>query len=92
MGKASVRPLPHIRKPVAQALPAILLSAIVLFMRKLGNRGDDDGGDVGLGGVEFAVAFGGRADGGKFIVTESVGEATEPPAGNGHVGGGERQG
>lgn len=55
------------------------------------NRRDDDGGDVGFGGGEFAVAFGGRADGGEFVVAQGVGEAPKPPAGKGHGGGGERQ-
>ena len=44
------------------------------------NWSDDDGCDAGLGGVEFAGAFGQRADGGEFIVAQSVGEATKSPA------------
>lgn len=53
------------------------------------DRLDFDGGDKRLVAVEVAVAFGEGADGGEFILTQIIGNATEPPPQNDHVGGGE---
>lgn len=53
------------------------------------DRLDFDGGDKRLVAVEVAVAFGEGADGGEFIFTQIIGNATEPPPQNDHVGGGE---
>ena len=53
------------------------------------DRLDFDGGDKRLVAVEVAVAFGEGADGGEFIFTQIIGNATEPPPQDDHIGGGE---
>ena len=49
------------------------------------------GGDERLVTVELGVAFWQDVDRGEVVFAQAVGEATEPPAQNHHVSGGERE-
>ena len=53
------------------------------------DRGDNDGGDVRSGSVEIGIAFGQDVDRGKVVFAEQIGQPTETPTQNHHVGGGQ---
>jgi hypothetical protein len=56
------------------------------------DRLDFDGGDKGFIAVELGVAFWEGADSSEFVFTQIIGNATEPPPQDDHVGGGEGKG
>jgi len=53
------------------------------------DRSDGDGNDEGSGVVEIGISFGHDVDRGEIIFAEQIGQPTETPAQNHHVGGGE---
>ena len=93
-------PLPRSQVALAFSSPILRPTAISLaaaadgtLQRAFADRSNDDGGDEGSGGSKIGIASGQDVDRGKIVFTEQIGQPTETPAQNHHVGGreGERE-